>query len=152
MFLPSLVEIGLVVLEKKIFKGKFDGRMPHHVISSHERCSGELIITILKIIKGSRRCFRRKIWLYDRGDYVSLNNMLPATDWDSLLIDVEYSTDNVTNAIITTASECTPNTQVTIRRDDVPWMNNDTGKYIRKCTRAHRKYKTKKYFSFLTKI
>jgi hypothetical protein len=66
------------------------------------------IIGFLNIPKISQITSKRKIWLYDRGDYDKFKQYLSDVDWDSLISsnNVNDLTTNITNAILYAAELC----------------------------------------------
>jgi hypothetical protein len=66
------------------------------------------IIGFLNIPKISQKTSKRKIWLYDRGDYDKFKQYLSDVDWDSLISsnNVNDLTTNITNAILYAAELC----------------------------------------------
>ena len=60
--------------------------------------------------------FKRKVWLYDKGDYVSLRQETSNTNWNGIVnegLDI-YAT-NLSNHIISVAEKHIPNKYVTVR-------------------------------------
>ena len=81
---------------------------------------------ILKFTNPKQTSFQRKLWIYDKGDYVIYNDKLRSTDWSSIEHNpnIDTTADNIANSILKAASESIPNKNVNIRPGDVPWMNN----------------------------
>jgi len=82
------------------------------------------VVVVLKFNKPKCNTYKRRIWLYDRGDYGLYNEKLASVDWDTWLNNenTKELTNNVTNKILQVAQETIPNKQVTIRPSDNPWM------------------------------
>ena len=101
------------------------------------------IVTILKFSKHIQHTFKRRIWLYDKGDYTSYKDKLRAVDWNNILSDqnLEQTAINITNSIILAASETIPNKLVTIRPNDIPWMHRDIRKLINTRRKLHKQAK-----------
>ncbi|VDI64806.1 Hypothetical predicted protein [Mytilus galloprovincialis] len=101
------------------------------------------IISLLNFPKCRQKTFKRKIWLYDRGDYDRYRNILSEKNWDSVinLNNVEQFTTEITKTIIEAAEKCIPNKIITVRKNEPPWLTNDVKKKIRKKNRIHRKAK-----------
>ncbi|VDI61697.1 Hypothetical predicted protein [Mytilus galloprovincialis] len=101
------------------------------------------IIVLLNFPKCVQKTFKRKIWLYDRGDYDRYRNILSEKNWDSVinLNNVEQFTTEITKTIIEAAEKCIPNKIITVRKNEPPWLTNDVKKKIRKKNRIHRKAK-----------
>ena len=87
------------------------------------------IAVLLKFLKPKQKHFRRKIWTYDHGQILSEVN------WEHTLIrDVVCIAEKITSTILKAASNSIPKTLVSIRPEDLPWMQNEIRKLIR-----HRK-------------
>ncbi|CAC5418458.1 unnamed protein product [Mytilus coruscus] len=78
------------------------------------------IISLLNFPKCRQKTFKRKIWLYDRGDYDRYPNILSEKNWDSVINsnNVEQFTTEITNTIIEAAEKCIPNKIITLNIDD----------------------------------
>ena len=60
--------------------------------------------------------FKRKVWLYDRGDYNSLRHETSNTNWDDIINeDVDIYSTNLSNHIISLAEKHIPNKYVIVR-------------------------------------
>lgn len=83
--------------------------------------------------------FKREIWLFNQGDYVSYRNSLNSIDWEELLSDSDIDTNvkRFNETIIKHARNNIPNKIVTIRKSDPPWMNNEIRTLIRRRKRLH---------------
>ena len=101
------------------------------------------VVLVLKFNKPKSSTFKRHIWLYDRGNYVAYNEQLNQTDWETLIDNnnVEEVAQNITNTILTCAKNTIPNKLVTIRPNDIPWLNNNIRKLMRKRNKLHKKAK-----------
>lgn len=99
------------------------------------------IIGFLNIPKISQKTSKRKIWLYDRGDYDKFKQYLSDVDWDSLISsnNVNDLTTNITNAILDAAELCIPSKIITVRKNQPQWLTSNIRKLIRKKNRIHRK-------------
>ena len=80
-------------------------------------------------------CFKRRIWLYDRGNYNQYREKLQRVDWDEL-INFANSLDDLcesfSNVILQAAGESIPNKIITVRKTNPPWMNGAILRAIRK--------------------
>ena len=56
-------------------------------------------------------CYKRNIWLYEKGNYDDLRRDLQSVQWDTLIIenDVNQSVTNVTSTILQIALSSVPN-------------------------------------------
>ncbi|KAK3098445.1 hypothetical protein FSP39_019540 [Pinctada imbricata] len=53
------------------------------------------IVAILHHVKHSSNSFKRKIWLYDQGNYDNYRSRLSQVDWDSIIDQAESLDDSV---------------------------------------------------------
>ena len=72
--------------------------------------------------------------MYERGNYPSFKEKFKAADWNSILAleNVDVIAASISEIILQNASLTIPNKYVTLRPDDIPWMNNSIRKLIRK--------------------
>ncbi|VDI21638.1 Hypothetical predicted protein [Mytilus galloprovincialis] len=99
---------------------------------------------ILKFQKSSNTCFKRKIWLYDRGDYDLFRRMLSDVNWNDFIEssnNVDVLVERFSELLIDFASKAIPNKNITVRKTDPPWMNNYIRRTIRKRNRIYKKAK-----------
>lgn len=68
--------------------------------------------------------FKRKIFLYDKGDYKSYRNLLSVVDWDEILSnnDIDIITNTITNTVLDAANKTIPNRYITVKKDNPPWI------------------------------
>ena len=100
------------------------------------------VFGMLKFSKPKVKAFKRHIWSYDKGNYELLRNKARDTDWDSLRDEnIDTYATNISNSILTIASECIPNKSITVKPSDPPWITSGLKRQIRKRRRAYRKAK-----------
>ena len=100
---------------------------------------------IFKFKKDISRPFTRKIWLYAKGDYDKFRQIVNDYDWASTYDeDVNEYARNFTNSLLNMAEKCIPSKTITVRPQDLPWMNNNLRKLMRKRNRLFKKYKKDK--------
>ena len=87
--------------------------------------------------------FRRKIWLYDKGNFDEYRRLLSLADLNSKITDgdIDDEVEAITKSILDSVSLCIPNKMVTIRSSDKPWLHNGLRKLIRKRKRLYKKAK-----------
>ena len=103
---------------------------------------------------------KRKIWLYDRGNFDSLRNEINDTNWEGLAnTDINIYATNIANHFRTIAEKHIPNKDATIRTSDPPWLDSNIRKLIKKRRRLFNKAKrtrtnedTNKYRRFRNKV
>ena len=89
------------------------------------------------------RTYRKHIWKYDDGDYASMNMHFLNTNWDHMLDtnNTEKAAELVAEKINNIAKENIPNSEITIRPKDPPWLTNSIRMHIRKRNRKHKRAK-----------
>ena len=97
------------------------------------------IYCVLNFIKAVSPCFKRKIYLFDRGDYQTFSNDLTDTNWNSLKSnDIDTYAENITDRITFLTNKHIPNKMITVRKTDPPWLTNNMKKLLRKKKKAVR--------------
>ena len=86
--------------------------------------------------------FKRKIFLYDKGNYESYRNHLSVVDWDGIFRndDIDITTNAIINTILDAANKTIPNRYITVKNDNPPWITTK----IKKSTHAVKIEFTKK--------
>ena len=83
--------------------------------------------------------FERKIWLYDKANFESLNNKIELFDWNKLLnCTMNEACELFTNTFINFVKECIPSKTIIVRPNDKPWFDSK----IRKFCRLRDRYKS----------
>ncbi|KAK3083103.1 hypothetical protein FSP39_014041 [Pinctada imbricata] len=91
----------------------------------------------------SKKC-KRTIFLYEKGNYELLKIRIKNENLDNRITEEKSIDDNVkliTEIIVNTAKECIPNKEITIRKDELPWITNEIRREMRKRNRARNKAK-----------
>ena len=91
----------------------------------------------------SHSSYKRKVFMFDRGNFESYRQQLSLVDWDSLLVsdDIDISTSNITRALIDAANTNIPNRVITVRKDNPPWLTSSIKRVIRRKNRLHKRAK-----------
>ncbi|CAC5378421.1 unnamed protein product [Mytilus coruscus] len=92
-----------------------------------------------KISQTVKNMFKRKIWLYDSGDYNLFRRMLSDVNWNDFIessINVDSLVERFSELLIDFALKAIPNKTITVRKSDPPWMNS----YIRRTIRKRNPY------------
>jgi hypothetical protein len=81
--------------------------------------------------------------LYEHADYEKLRQNLLNVNWDSLFLtdDIEWITNDITNAILSAAKSSIPSKIVNIRKGGPKWLSCNIQKMIRQKNRIHKKAK-----------
>jgi hypothetical protein len=116
------------------------GVIPHISDLDHEIIFGKFNYSHPK-----QKNYKRHIWLYDRGNYIRLNNILDQSPWHEITDDsIDNIAINITNTIHTACNTCIPNKTITVRPRDKPWMTSDIRKLLRDTHRLHKKHQRTK--------
>ena len=100
---------------------------------------------VLKFKKHLAKAFLRKICLFENGDYNAFRQAVSDYDWNTIIKeDVNLYANALTQTLINLSEQYIPNKNVTIRPQDLPWINNNIRKLMRKRNRSYRKYKRSK--------
>jgi hypothetical protein len=80
----------------------------------------------------SHSSYKRKVVMFDGGDFESYRQQLSLVD--SLLVndDIDISTSNITRALIDAANTNIPNRVITVRKDNPPWLTSSIKRVIRR--------------------
>ena len=86
--------------------------------------------------------FSRKIWLYDRGNYDDFRQKVSEFYWNTLYNDdVNLYAKQFSDTFLSVAEQSIPTKNVTIQPRDLPWINNNIRRLMRKKDRLFKKYK-----------
>ena len=109
------------------------------------RTSAIIVPFTVFITKEHTLNFKRKVWLYDRGDYNSLRQETSNTNWEDIINeDLDIYATNLSNHITSLAEKHIPNKYVTVRNADPMWLNSQLRRMIRKRKRLFKKAKRTK--------
>ena len=103
------------------------------------------IIALLKSTKPKNTTIKRKIWLYNQGNYDLYRQKLSEVNWDDLLNEndsVNIIADKTTDKMLEIGSLTIPNRIITVRQNELPWIINDIRRLMRKRDRIRRKLKS----------
>ena len=98
---------------------------------------------IIKCKKHTSSCYKRNIWLNEKGNYDDLKRDFQSVQLDTLIAenDVNQSVTNVTPTILQIALSSVPTKAITIRIKDYPCITNDIKCDIRKKNRYRTRAK-----------
>ena len=103
------------------------------------------IYSIFTLKKPVTKTFKRKIWLYEKGNYDELRTKVSEFDWNNVRNeDTNQYALNFSSKLLEISSDCIPTKFITLRPQDVPWMNNNIRKLMKKRNRLYKKYKNNK--------
>lgn len=96
------------------------------------------VVCVLKCNKSKPSNYKRRIWLYDQGNYDEFRNQLSSKDWSFINNDnTDAVADEIADTILKCASNTIPNKIVTIRPNDLPHINNNIRKLIKTRRKLH---------------
>jgi len=84
------------------------------------------IACVLNFAKLKTNNYKRHVWLYNKGDNTLNSN------------SIDQTASIIADTIISAASKTIPNTYVTIRPNDIPWMHNAIRKQMKHRNKLHR--------------
>ena len=83
-------------------------------------------------------CLKRKVWFYNRADFIELNQMINVKNWNTLLSsDINEACEYFTSTLVEMMSVCIPSKEVTVRPNDRPWYDSE----IRRLSRQRDRLK-----------
>ena len=88
---------------------------------------------------------KRKIWLYNQGNYDLYRQKLSEVNWEDLLNEddsVNIIADKIADKMLEIGSLTIPNRIITVRQNELPWITNDIRRLMRKRDRIRRKLKS----------
>ena len=102
------------------------------------------VFCVLTFRKPSVPLYKRREFIYDRGNYQAFSNDLVQTDWQTLKsenINTYMYAEKITERITTLAYKHVPNRLINTRKTDPAWLTTHVKKLIRKKKRLYKKYK-----------
>lgn len=103
------------------------------------------VYSIFRFKKSIIKTFTREIWQYDRGNYEQLRRKVLDFNWNSLKNnDINLYASAFTGQLYSMVKESIPNRLVTVRPQDLPWINGNIRKQMRKRNRLYKRYKRNK--------
>ncbi|PJE77993.1 hypothetical protein CI610_03077 [invertebrate metagenome] len=100
-----------------------------NVVTDHQGC-----VVYISVPSFQKLTYKRKIWLYKRGDYVLFNRLVEEYDWDTLFAtcnSVNSASERFTEIFLDFARRSIPHKEITVRPNDKPWMSSDLRKNMR---------------------
>ena len=86
--------------------------------------------------------YKRRVFIYDRGNYQAFSNDLVQTDWQTLKSEnINTYAENITKRITTLSNKHVPNRLINARKTYPTWLTTHVKKLIRKKKRLYDKYK-----------
>ena len=85
------------------------------------------IVGFTNMQKPKYTTYKRKILLYNRGNYDDFRRILAENDWNSLFDsnNIDLISTRISNVILEAADSTIPNRTVTIRKNKPAWLTHD---------------------------
>ena len=100
------------------------------------------VFCVLTFSKPLAPLYKRRVFIYDRGNYQAFSNDLVQTDWQTLKSEnINTYAENITKRITTLTNKHVPNRLINARKTDPAWLTTHIKKLIRKKKRLYDKYK-----------
>jgi len=82
------------------------------------------VISLLHHSSKPSTSYKKKLFLYDNGDFDSYRQQLTDVDWETMFghDDVNTIVDIIANMILNIADNTIPNRLITVRKDSRPWI------------------------------
>ena len=87
----------------------------------------------LSLSRPREKPYKRQIWLYNKGNFQNLRNVLEDCNWDAVFLNksVDDMCEACVNLFLTLSKTCIPFKVVTIKPKDKPWITSDIKQLIR---------------------
>jgi hypothetical protein len=111
------------------------------VIPSLPNLDHDAVFGTLKFAYRNSGSYTRHLWLYDRANFVELNNKLSNVTWKTVINneeDLNEAVHYMTSEILLHAKSTIPNKTVKIRRKDKPWFTYELRTIFRERDRLHK--------------
>ena len=89
------------------------------------------VVGLINSAKQTDFIVRRKIWLYNRGNYENFRSNIRNKEWGPLFdnqLSIDEITENLTVTILKLAADSIPNRIIAIRNNNLPWITSDVKK------------------------
>ena len=107
------------------------------VLSPHFDIDHDVIHCTFKQSYTKCGSFTRRIFFYERGDFLSLNNHFNSIDWD-MSGDIDADVNNITNIILDGINKFVPNRVIKVRRKDKPGITPHVRKLLLESKHLHK--------------
>ena len=92
----------------------------------------------------TQNTFKRKLWLYEKGDYPKYRQKISETDWAQIIIPtrpIDQTVPMFNTKLLDIASTCIPNKVINVKQGLIPWITSEIKRTMRKRDRLRRKAK-----------
>ena len=158
IFEPFVSELGLhqLISEPTHFMGDSKSCIdliltdqPNLVIESgvyqslHEQCHHQIVYGKLSVSNITTPPYTRKVWYYDKADFVAIRKSIEMFDWQEHLDKITCPNEQVkflNEVLLNIYSNFIPNKVKTIRPCQAPWITKPVKNFLRKKNRAYKNF------------
>ena len=158
VFEPFVSELGLhqLISEPTHFMGDSKSCIdliltdqPNLVIESgvhqslHEQCHHQIVYGKLSVPNITTPPYTRKVWYYDKADFVAIRKSIEMFDWQEHLDKITCPSEQVkflNEVLLNIHSNFIPNKVKTIRPCQAPWITKSVKNSLRKKNRAYKNF------------
>ena len=111
--------------------------------SLHEHCHHRIIYGKLSVSNIARPPYTRRIWYYDKADFVAIMKSIEIFNWHEHLKQIKSPNEQVkllNEVLLHIYSNFIPNQVKAIQPRKLPWMTQDVKRLLRKKNHAYRTF------------
>ncbi len=109
----------------------------------HEQCHHQIVYGKLSVSNIKLPPYKRKIWYYDRADFISIKKSIEMFPWQQHLNNLTSPNEQVellNEVLLNIYSNFIPNKVKTIRPHQAPWITDKVKNFLRNKNRAYRNF------------
>ena len=114
-----------------------------HPSSLHEQCHHQIIYGKLSVSNIALPPYNRKIWFYDKADFVAITKSIEMFPWHEHLDNMTCPNEQVkilNEVLLNIYSNFIPNKIKTIRPRQAPWITQAVKNFLRRKNRAYKNF------------
>ena len=111
--------------------------------SLHEQCHHQIVYGKLSVSNITLPPYTRKIWYYDKADFVAIRKSIEMFSWNEHLDNLKCPNEQVkllNEVLLNIFSNFIPNKVKTIRPRQAPWITQAVKNFLRKKNRAYKSF------------
>ena len=111
--------------------------------SLHEHCHHQIVHGKLSVSNIARPPYTRRIWYYDKADFVAIMKSIEMFNWHEHLNKIKCPNEQVkllNEVLLNIYSNFIPNQVKTIQPRKLPWITKDVKRFLRKKNHAYRTF------------
>ena len=111
--------------------------------SLHEQCHHQIVYGKLSVSNITLPPYTRKIWYYDKADFVAIRKSIEMFPWNEHLNNLKCPNEQVkllNEVLLNIFSNFIPNKVKTIRPRQAPWITQAVKNFLRKKNRAYKTF------------